>query len=169
MAQAPFGHDAVAVLRLASGLVQSVLPYVHIASFGQHGGQLASTSGGTAGHVTTGDGLSPKTQRPRVHLAMRVPHASKLHVVPSGKAQVVSSVERLRGHAAEGAGVAASTRSEASLSFAFEASPHAVTIAVTPRAESATGIAQRAALRASRAKGEPCVRDEDSIAERIEL
>ena len=72
--QVPCGHEAMAVLTLASAAEQSELPYVHETAAGQHAGQATSVLGGTIGQGGLGAAFPPIIQAPRVHWASFVPH-----------------------------------------------------------------------------------------------
>jgi hypothetical protein len=94
----PAGHEATALLRLASGSEQFVLPYVQATFAGQQAGQATSGLGGSAGHGGLGGALAPTRQAPRVHRARLVPQRPKSHVVPSGSRQTAPFAGAASGH-----------------------------------------------------------------------
>jgi hypothetical protein len=98
--QVPFGHDAMAVLTLASAAEQSVLPYVQDTLAGQQAGHFRSALGGSAGQGGLGGAFEPIRHVDRVQRAMRVPHCPKSHVVPSGSRQTLPFVGSWAGHSA---------------------------------------------------------------------
>jgi hypothetical protein len=85
--QVPWGHEAMAVLTLASAAEQFELPYVQDTAAGQQAGHGRSVGGGSAGQGGLGGPFPPKIHAPCVQRARRVPHCPKSQVVPSGSWQ----------------------------------------------------------------------------------
>lgn len=143
----PSGHEAMAVLRLASSAEQLVLPYVHEISAGQQAGHVRSGFGGSAGQGGLGGALDPICQAPCVHRARRVPQSPKSQVVPSGREQVEPLLGAAGGHSAGASEPPSSPPSDSGVSVS---EPSVQAAASVKRAEPTTRAAAiRAAVRAS--------------------